>query len=212
MLVMIAGLAFVVLLGAALVPLMIKVVIYAQVRAGNGEVPIVRFFDVHRWHVTYAFWALCAAGLAVALPTMIRDGFFSPESAGARAPAGAQPPLEYQIAVTPRVVLADTRIEGERVSYDVRETWRQVMYQAPDEQARPVTPDLGTWKLLGYVPRAGQPVVLFLAPRGDGAEDARELMPVTDGRVTYAPTDATVTRVLTLEEMKRIVMANPLVK
>lgn len=211
MFVMVAGLLFVALLAAALVPLMVKIVVDAQLRIGNGDVPIVRFFDAHRWHVTYAFWALFAAGLAVAMPAMIRDGFFAPETAGARPPAGAQPPLEYQIAVTPRIVLTDTRIEGDRVSYDVRETWRQVAYQAPGEQ-RPVTPDISTWKLLGYAPRAGQAVLLFLAPRSDGAEDARELLPVTDGRVTYAPADASVTRVLTLDEMKRIVVANPLGK
>lgn len=206
MLVMVAGLAFVALLAAAFVPLMVKLVVDAQLRAGNGDIPIVRFFDTHRWHVTYAIWALFAAGLAVALPTMIRDGFFAPvqESAG---PKGAVPPLEYQIAVTSRIVLADTRIEGKLVSYDVREVWRQVGYQTAGEQSRPITPDIGIWKLLGYAPLAGQPVVLFLAPRSDGAEDARELLPVVDGRVTYAPTDASVTRVLTLDELKRIVTA-----
>jgi hypothetical protein len=211
MLLMVAGLAFVVLLGAALVPLMVKIVVDAQLRLGNGEVPIVRWFDTHRWHVTYAFWALFAAGLAVALPAMIRDGFFAPAGPAA-APAGALPPLEYQIALTPRIVLADTRIEGDVVSYDVREVWRQVTYRAPEEQSRPITPDIRIWKLLGYVPRAGQQVVLFLAPRDDGAEHAREVLPVTEGRVTYAPTDTSVTRALTLAELKSIVTANPLGK
>jgi len=206
MLVMVAGLAFVVLLAAAFVPLMVKIVVDAQLRAGNGDIPIVRFFDTHRWHVTYAFWALFAAGLAVALPTMIRDGFFAPAHESAR-PKGAVPPLEYQIAVTSRIVLADTRIEGELVSYEVREVWRQVGYPAAGEQSRPITPDLAIWKLLGYAPLAGQPVVLFLAPRAGGGEDLRELLPVTDGRVTYAPTDASVTRVLTPDELKRIVAA-----
>ena len=99
-LVMLAGMVVVFAIAAAAVPLMIKLVVDFQVRHGNGEVPLVKFLGAHRMHITYIAWGVYVLGLVVALPAMIKDGFFSASPSPIApprdtAPRGAQPPLEH---------------------------------------------------------------------------------------------------------------------
>ena len=42
--------------------------------------------------IVWAMWALMAAGLVVALPAMVKDGFFSPEGPGAAEVSPPAPP------------------------------------------------------------------------------------------------------------------------
>lgn len=59
------------------IPLFIKLFVLLATRVGLGAHPVVKKLTGHFWAAVWAFWILYAAGLAIALPTMIRDGFFS---------------------------------------------------------------------------------------------------------------------------------------
>lgn len=62
----------------ALVPPFVNVFVDGQIRIGNGKHPVIRWMDANRRTVILAFWIVWTAGLVVALPTMIQDGFFNP--------------------------------------------------------------------------------------------------------------------------------------
>ena len=104
----------------------------------------------------------------------------------------AQPPLEYQIAHLDRIVVCVTAAEGAYVVEDALKGSRQ-----------PSTfkPDVGTFKLLGYVPVVGEQAVLFVSASGQVVE----LLPVKNGWVDYAPADDAVRRRLALHELKALV-------
>jgi hypothetical protein len=70
-------------LGFSLVPLGIRLFVVLQTRIGNGDLWLVRGLRAHDNGVTYAFWAVFALGLAVALPVMLRDLFGWRPSVGA---------------------------------------------------------------------------------------------------------------------------------
>jgi uncharacterized membrane protein len=62
---------------AAAVPVFLKVFLSIQIRIGNGDVDFVKFLRTHVMQVVYAVWIFFALGLMVALPAMIKNGFFS---------------------------------------------------------------------------------------------------------------------------------------
>jgi hypothetical protein len=65
--------------GFSVVPVMVMSVLGAHRRIGqDGREPIKGLIDAQKV-IIWAMWALMAAGLLVALPAMIRLGFFSPE-------------------------------------------------------------------------------------------------------------------------------------
>ena len=76
-------LGLVLALALAFVPVMVKLVIGFQLRAGNGDLALVKSVAARQKMVIWALWILMLAGLAAALPAMIRDGFFSAGAAGA---------------------------------------------------------------------------------------------------------------------------------
>lgn len=121
--------------------------------------------------------------------------------AGASAPAGAAPPLAYQIAAAGSIVLCTTEIAGEMVSYRVREVWKG---STPSiNVGETLRLDTRTHELLGYRPGAGQDVVLFFVARGLLANQPVEVLPVVNGGVTYSPHDRSVQENLTLGELKQ---------
>ncbi len=211
---MAAGLVLALAIAMAAVPLMIKLVVDFQLHLGNGEHPVVRFFDSHRWHVTYGFWAVYLLGLAVALPAMIKDGFFTPRPAGAaderaQAPKGAMPPLEHQVRHAGQILLCRTDIRDAVVRYVVLEVMKQ---------ARPIirvdvgyTLELNTrgFELLGYRPEHDVPVVFFFSEPDATGKTLLELLVSRGETMTYpsyqAPYDPTVFRVLTREELRRMI-------
>ncbi|MGH8705808.1 MAG: hypothetical protein ACREUO_10375 [Burkholderiales bacterium] len=213
-LVMAAGLLLVLALGMAAVPLMIKVVVDFQLRIGNGEHPVVRFFDSHRWQITYGVWAFFLLGLAIALPTMIKDGFFTlppdgPTNERTAAPKGAMPPLEYQVRHAAQILLCRTDIRGGAVRYVVVEVMKR---------ARPVvaadvgyTLELNTYgfELLGYRPEHGVPVVLFFTEPDSTGKTLFELLVSRGETMTYpsyqAPYDPAIFKVLTRDELRRMI-------
>jgi hypothetical protein len=62
-------------------------------------------------------------------------------------------------------------------------------------------PDIKIFELLGRMPDEGGQVVLFFTAKGQLVE----LLPVRDGKLTYAPDDASVRRELTLDELRRAI-------
>jgi hypothetical protein len=67
--------------GFSLIPLMVKLVLGFQVLVGNGNLaPVKAAIKYWAW-IVGVLWALMAAGLAVGLPTAIRQGFFNNDSA-----------------------------------------------------------------------------------------------------------------------------------
>lgn len=62
----------------ALVPPFVNIFVDAQIRIGNAKHPMIRWMHPRRWTVIWAFWIVWTAGLVLALPAMIEDGFFNP--------------------------------------------------------------------------------------------------------------------------------------
>jgi len=100
--------------------------------------------------------------------------------------------LEYQIEHLDRIVVCATAAEGAYVVEDALKGSR-----TPST----FTPDVETFKLLGYAPVVGEQAVLFATAAGQVVE----LLPVKNGRVDYAPADDIVRRRLALHELKALV-------
>jgi hypothetical protein len=60
--------------------LMIRVFVAAQRRIGHAEHPIVRLLAQHDTAIILGLFALCVAGLAIAVPAAISDGFFGQDA------------------------------------------------------------------------------------------------------------------------------------
>lgn len=56
---------------------MVKLLASGQILIGNANSPIVKWLGIHVWHITIAVWIIFTLGIGIALPQMIRDGFFS---------------------------------------------------------------------------------------------------------------------------------------
>jgi hypothetical protein len=63
--------------GFSLIPVMVKSVTGAHRRTGQGDDPRVRRLAAAEDVIIWLMWAVMAAGVAVALPAMLKDGFFS---------------------------------------------------------------------------------------------------------------------------------------
>ena len=143
-------------------------------------------------------------GLVLSLGAASRDlGAFQRTAASkardaGRTPAGAVPPLDYQIHAVAVIVIATTEGTGETMSYRVQEVWK-----APPESIRAgdsLRPDTKMHELLGFRPLAGQQAVLFFLDAR--ASRLLELLPVVGGHVLYAPSDPSVQEKLTLAELR----------
>jgi hypothetical protein len=49
----------------AVVPLAVRFFIAMQIRIGNGDFVLVKFFSAHEREVVYAFWALIVLGFGI---------------------------------------------------------------------------------------------------------------------------------------------------
>src|SRR5262245_61713389 len=79
-------LGLVLALALSFVPFMVKLVIGAQQKAGNGDRALVQSLAVRQNAIIWVLWILMLGGLAAALPTMIADGFFA-STGSAASPA-----------------------------------------------------------------------------------------------------------------------------
>jgi hypothetical protein len=71
--------------GYSCIPLMVKIVLAGQIKVGNGEQPLVRAMVAREAHIVIVFWLLITAGLAIAIPAAIMDGFFDSDPAAIQA-------------------------------------------------------------------------------------------------------------------------------
>ncbi len=58
------------------IPLVIKLFIFLQHKIGNQDLTLVKFLQNHEQIVVYCAWGVCALGLAISLPSAIKDGLF----------------------------------------------------------------------------------------------------------------------------------------
>lgn len=77
--------------GFSVVPVIVKSVMGVQTRIGNDDVPAVRAAAGAQNLIIWILWLLMAAGLLVAIPAAIADGFFEPAPTSSTAP---KPPLQ----------------------------------------------------------------------------------------------------------------------
>ena len=68
-------------IGFSAIPLMVKLVLAGQVRIGNADRPLIRTLIAHQGAIIWAMWAVILAGLALAVPAAIDDGFFGESAA-----------------------------------------------------------------------------------------------------------------------------------
>ena len=73
---MIVFFALFVIMGFSGLALMIKLLVAGQRWMGNEAHPFVRFLTAHETGIILGFFALCVAGLAIAIPAAISDGSF----------------------------------------------------------------------------------------------------------------------------------------
>jgi hypothetical protein len=64
--------AFVVI-AAAMPPLAVRYFLAGQTAIGNGEIPLVAFMIRHETAIVRGIWVFMAAGVAIALPHILRD-------------------------------------------------------------------------------------------------------------------------------------------
>lgn len=67
----------VLLIAYAAVPFMVKFLASGQVMIGNANSPIVKWLGSHVWQITIGIWIIFTLGILIALPQMVKDGFFS---------------------------------------------------------------------------------------------------------------------------------------
>lgn len=63
--------------GFSLVPVMVMLVLGFHKKVGQAETQPIKGLIAARNVIVWTMWGLMAAGLVVALPAMLRDGFFS---------------------------------------------------------------------------------------------------------------------------------------
>jgi hypothetical protein len=71
--------------GYSCIPLMVKFVLSGQQKIGNADVPLVRAMVAREARIIIVFWLLITAGLAIAIPAAIMDGFFDSDPAAMQA-------------------------------------------------------------------------------------------------------------------------------
>jgi hypothetical protein len=59
-----------------LLPLVLKLFIFMQIKIGNGGHVLVRALIEHEKAVVYCYWTIWLLGLAVAIPVSIKSGFW----------------------------------------------------------------------------------------------------------------------------------------
>jgi hypothetical protein len=62
--------------GFSIVPLMIKLFIYLQGVIGNSELWLVKMLNDNYWTAVGIVWGIFILGFLIALPAMMKDGFF----------------------------------------------------------------------------------------------------------------------------------------
>lgn len=59
-----------------IIPFVIKLFIFMQIKIGNGEFFVIKWLQAHDHKVIYALWSLLFIGMCLAVPSAIKDGLF----------------------------------------------------------------------------------------------------------------------------------------
>lgn len=210
--VMIAVFLLFLIFGFSIVPIMIDAFVYGLEQI-NFNIAILDAIKQNSMLIVFVFWIVYALGIIIALPEMITSGFFEPGvekdrtateimDNATRQPGNALPPLEYQIKAAGVVILAKTEIASSSVSYKVLEIWKLARKGASFKIGQSSKVDTKMFQLLGYVPKQDQ-LVVFLFMNETPPTTLLEMLPVTDGKVLYSPSDLTVQQNLTLANLKQ---------
>lgn len=97
---LVLGLAF------SFIPVMVKLVLRFQVKAGRGEVAVVKAVAAREQTIIWAFWILLAAGLAVAIPAAVENGMFD-QAGSTMATATDSANSEGTLVAAPGMAVAD---------------------------------------------------------------------------------------------------------
>ena len=89
--------------GFSCIPLMLKLFLAGQTMIGNGELRIIRGVAAHETGIVVGAWLFLLAGLAIAVPAAIQDGFFGP------LPPAALSPAEGTLVVEPGMSVDDMK-------------------------------------------------------------------------------------------------------
>jgi hypothetical protein len=68
-----AAIAAFVVIAVSIPPLAMRFFLAGQVAIGNGEASVIAFMLRHEANIVRGFWVLMAAGVAIALPHILRD-------------------------------------------------------------------------------------------------------------------------------------------
>ena len=208
-------------LGFSALPLMTNLFVAGLERLWEGMGLLERPLNakvmalVHRHHIHFVLvvWGIFAAGLLIAAPHIIRAwSEASPPSAadGRGAPKGAMPPLEYQVRHARQILLLRTDSQGGAVRYGVLALLKQTRSIVAANAPGLLEINTAGFELLGYQPAHDRQVVMFFSePDSTGKTLIELLLPAADGTMTYpayaAPHDPTISRTLTLEELRQII-------
>jgi len=66
----------VIALALSAVPVMVKAVIAAQIRAGNADQPLIKVVVDNQNLIIIGMWLIMIVGVAIAIPAAIQDGLF----------------------------------------------------------------------------------------------------------------------------------------
>jgi hypothetical protein len=80
-------------IGFSAIPVMVKLVLAGHQKIGNADKAPIKMLAAQQNLIICILWALAAAGLLVALPTIIADGFFDADTTGATQELGASQEL-----------------------------------------------------------------------------------------------------------------------
>jgi len=128
------------------------------------------------------------------------------------APAGAQPPFEYQLWSADHVVQAIVTHSGERVNYRLQSVLKGDAGRLKFREPQILDVDDSMWRLLGRRAASGESVLLMLrGPRAPSpAHTAMELYRFDHRlRFTHAPDDVTVAKTLAVSDVERLLRAPP---
>jgi len=64
------------LLCFTIVPFVIKLFIFMQIKVGHGEFFMIKWLQAHQQKVIYVLWSLLVIGFSIALPSAVKDGMF----------------------------------------------------------------------------------------------------------------------------------------
>jgi hypothetical protein len=60
----------------SIVPVVLRYFITMQIKIGNADFFMIQWLRAHEKGVVYGFWLFCLIGLCLAVPAVIKDGFF----------------------------------------------------------------------------------------------------------------------------------------